>query len=113
MKFLSFEGAESMDYSPEEKEDPDAIQDAEVNKYLREPIQVCESTPNQVPQQLQILYNACRPQTECDALIVVLNLLMMETGFTPKVTAVMCFMFIIIGLGKIFYFIIYHIILCT
>ncbi|XP_064632974.1 F-box only protein 7-like [Lineus longissimus] len=60
----------------------ETVTDPEVNRYLSEPMLCRDSTRDQVPQRLVLLYQDAGVQNVADALCVVLHLLMLETGYT-------------------------------
>ena len=66
--------------------DNEAIQDGEVNRYLSEPMLIQDSTDQRVPQPLQSVYEQASVGSECDAIFVVLHVLMTETGFSTQVS---------------------------
>ena len=67
-----------------EEDDPEAIRDEEVNRYLREPMCVAEATATQVPQSLSRLYTSSAPSTPSEAVVIVIHQLMIETGFQVR-----------------------------
>lgn len=52
-----------------------------VNRYLNEPVLVCESSENQLPQTVLSAYALCQPASSTLAVFVVINILMSELGF--------------------------------
>ncbi|KAJ6658954.1 hypothetical protein lerEdw1_019591 [Lerista edwardsae] len=54
--------------------------------YPLEPMLCCEATDGQVPHSLQTLYHSAECTSANDALIVLIHLLMMETGYVPQGT---------------------------
>ena len=67
-------------------DDDEAIQDIEVNRYLNEPMLVCDSTSNSVPQALQNVYEEAGVETMNEAACVLLHVLMSESGFSSAVS---------------------------
>lgn len=57
-----------------------------VGSYLLEPMLCCEATDGKVPHSLETLHQSAHCQEPCDSLIVVLHLLMLETGYLPQGT---------------------------
>ncbi|XP_053113363.1 F-box only protein 7 [Hemicordylus capensis] len=57
-----------------------------VGSYPLEPMLCCETTDGQVPHSLQTLYHSAECTSANDALIVLIHLLMMETGYVPQGT---------------------------
>ncbi|NP_001033148.1 F-box only protein 7 [Bos taurus] len=54
--------------------------------YLAEPMLCSESVEGQVPHSLEILYQSADCLNPCDALIVSIHLLMLESGYIPQGT---------------------------
>ncbi|KAF7240563.1 F-box only protein 7 [Varanus komodoensis] len=54
--------------------------------YPSEPMLCCEATDGQVPHSLQTLYHSAECTSANDALIVLIHLIMMETGYVPQGT---------------------------
>ncbi|XP_055430730.1 F-box only protein 7 isoform X2 [Bubalus kerabau] len=54
--------------------------------YLAEPMLCSESVEGQVPHSLEILYQSADCSNPCDALIVSIHLLMLESGYIPQGT---------------------------
>nr|XP_028603327.1 LOW QUALITY PROTEIN: F-box only protein 7 [Podarcis muralis] len=57
-----------------------------VGSYPSEPMLCSEATDGQVPHSLQTLYHAAECTSANDALIVLIHLIMMETGYIPQGT---------------------------
>ncbi|XP_020659318.3 F-box only protein 7 [Pogona vitticeps] len=57
-----------------------------VGSYPSEPMLCCEATDGQVPHSLETLYHSAECASASDALIVVIHLIMMETGYVPQGT---------------------------
>lgn len=53
--------------------------------YPAEPMLCSESVEGQVPHSLEILYQSADCSNPCDALIVSIHLLMLESGYIPQV----------------------------
>ncbi len=68
------------------EEDGECIQDAEVNKYLCEPLSVRESTADTVPQTLDRHYRDNPIHNVHDAAVILLHVLMLETGYDISVS---------------------------
>jgi hypothetical protein len=78
------EGAAAMDVEENASSDP------EVNRYLSEPMLCRDSTREQVPQRLVMLYQDAGVQNVSDTVCVVLHLLMLETGFLVNLCWCFC-----------------------
>ncbi|XP_043943416.1 F-box only protein 7 isoform X2 [Protopterus annectens] len=86
--------SESVDKGPPPDTDSDCVLmlDSEVEEgegvgsYLLEPMLCCEATDGKVPHSLETLYHSAHCQESFDFLIVVLHLLMLETGYLPQGT---------------------------
>lgn len=77
-------GASSVSVEPaDEYMDKDAIQDSEVNLYLREPGLVRDSTDFRVPQTLAVAYQSGVVRNASEAVCAVLHVLMCESGYCP------------------------------
>ncbi|XP_059177530.1 F-box only protein 7-like isoform X2 [Physella acuta] len=63
---------------------PTPVIDADVNRYLQEPLVIRESTATQVPTLLHQLYTSANCSSTNDALWVVLHAIMLEAGFYPS-----------------------------
>jgi len=63
----------------------DTVMDAEVNRYLNEPILIRDSTANNLPQCLLAAHSNLKPLNNHEAVTVVLHLLMTELGYKLKV----------------------------
>uniref|UniRef100_A0A8D0DQ29 F-box only protein 7 n=1 Tax=Salvator merianae TaxID=96440 RepID=A0A8D0DQ29_SALMN len=58
----------------------------ETSSYPSEPMLCCEATDGQVPHSLQMLYYSAECTCANDAFIVLIHLIMMETGYLPQGT---------------------------
>lgn len=58
----------------------------EAGSYPSEPMLCSEATDGQVPHSLQTLYHSAECTSANDALIVLIHLIMMETGYIPQVS---------------------------
>lgn len=61
------------------------LQESE-GSYPLEPMLCSEATDGQVPHSLETLYHSAECVSANDALIVLIHLLMMETGYVPQVS---------------------------
>ncbi|XP_005098884.1 F-box only protein 7 isoform X2 [Aplysia californica] len=77
-----------MDFSEADDVEKELLQakigQAEINRYLKEPLVVRESTGSQVPISLSQLYQSAGCTLSTDALWVAVHCLMLESGFTCR-----------------------------
>ena len=66
-------------------EDAECIRDEHVNRYLHEPTVIQDSTDEAVPQSLEQVFCDNKPCDSQDACVLVLHILMLETGFKAQV----------------------------
>ncbi|XP_062989513.1 F-box only protein 7 [Elgaria multicarinata webbii] len=75
----------SQEFASETVPDDLDLQEA-TGSYPSEPMLCCEATDGQVPHSLQTLYHSAECTSANDALIVLIHLIMMETGYVPQGT---------------------------
>lgn len=65
----------------------DADLDEGAGSYPSEPMLCSEAADGEIPHSLEVLYLSAECTSATDALIVLVHLLMMETGYVPQVCA--------------------------
>lgn len=80
-----FKAESSQEFAPETVSGDLDIPET-VGSYPSEPMLCSEATDGQVPHSLQTLYHAAECTSANDALIVLIHLIMMETGYIPQVS---------------------------
>lgn len=70
-----------------QSEDPSDLLHVTLPVHSWEPMLCSEAEDGQAPLSLELLYHGAQTTSPSDALVVAGHLLMLETGFTPQVTA--------------------------
>lgn len=71
---------------PSEPEETQDMEDAGPSSSSWEPMLCGEAEGGQAPLSLELLYHSAQTASPSEAVVVVVNLLMIETGFVPEVS---------------------------